>query len=93
MRRQALALCFLCMLCTAPASFAQTGYPVYGSFQSGPIDTVNLQNLNTVISIPIIGTQGRGGTNFSFTLYNNSLEWTPVAGQWQTLPQGGWKTV
>jgi hypothetical protein len=87
------ALCVLCMLCTARTVLGQTGFPVYGTFQEGSVDSVNLQNLNTVITIPIISTPGRGGTNFSFTLHNNSLQWTPSGGQWQTLPQGGWSTA
>lgn len=91
MKRLATALA-LCIASFAPASLAQTGYPLYGSFQSGSVDTVNLQNLNTVISIPILGGPGRGGTNFSFSLANNSLVWTPSGGAWQPTSYGSWVT-
>src|SRR5215469_14633925 len=87
MKRLALVLCALCV---APAVFAQTGYLLYGSFQSGPVDSTNLQNLNTVISIPVISAQGRGGTNFAFSLHYNSLVWADVGGSWQPAPFGGW---
>ena len=86
-----LALVF-CALCFTPTSFAQTGYPLYGSFQSGPVDAVNLQNLNTVVSIPVIHTAGRGGTPFKFSLNYNSLQWVPSGGSWQPSPDGGWIT-
>ncbi|HEV3481437.1 MAG TPA: hypothetical protein VGR97_03825, partial [Candidatus Acidoferrales bacterium] len=89
MKRLALALCALCF---APASFAQTGYPPYGSFQRGPVDTVNLQNLNTIVSIPVIQTAGRGGMPFGFSLNYNSLQWVPSGGAWQPAPTGGWIT-
>jgi len=89
MKRLALALCVLFL---APASFGQTGYPEYGSFQSGPVDAVNLQNLNTVVSIPVIQTAGRGGTPFAFPLTYNSLQWVPSGGAWHPAPTGGWIT-
>jgi hypothetical protein len=90
MKRLPLALFALCV---APASLAQTGYPVYGSFQSSAVDAVNLQNLNTVVSIPVIQTAGRGGTSFAFSIYNNSLEWVPSSGSWQpNATGGGWTT-
>src|SRR5579863_10282186 len=89
MKRLALALFALCF---GSASFAQTGYPLYGSFQSGPVDSVNLQNLNTVVQIPMIQTAGRAGTGFAFSPTYNSLAWVPSGGAWQPSPTGGWIT-
>jgi len=59
---------------------------MYGSFESGTLDSTNRQNLNTFIAIPISTTSGRG-LDFDLSIYYNSLLWYPSAGQW-TLNYG-----
>jgi RHS repeat-associated protein len=94
MRRLALVLF---ILCSAPALFAQTGFPLYGSFQSGQSDSVNLQNLNTNFQIPLVNTPGRNN-NFGLSLAYNSLMWSPSVYGWipgvpGATPNGGWMTT
>lgn len=76
----------------APHCLAQTGYPLYSSFQNGPVDSVNLQNLNQVVSLPGIQSAGRGGSGFAFSPTYNSLVWVPSGGTWQPLSTGSWIT-
>jgi RHS repeat-associated protein len=94
MKRLAIVLC---LLLSAPAAFSQTGFPLYGSFQSGQSDSVNLQNLNTNFSIPLVSTPGRNGT-FGISLVYNSLMWSPSIYGWMpgvpgAAPNGGWTTT
>ena len=79
----ALALTF------TPACFAQTkgtGFPMYGSFDSSPADTVNRFNLNSTLTMPIVSGSARG-LNFRYSLSYNSLVWAiaqpPSAAAWQ----------
>ena len=98
MKRLTLVLVVLSL--GAVAALAQTGLPPFGSFQSAGFDTVNLQNLNSNISIPVVSVPGRG-TDFSFSIVYDSLLWTKVTvgttTSWQpvTDPSGnpvwGWK--
>lgn len=87
------------LLLPASAQNPTTGLPPFGSFQSAGFDTVNLQNLNSNFSIPIVSVPGRG-TDFSFSIVFDSLLWVNQAGTphtWQpvTDPRGnptwGWK--
>jgi RHS repeat-associated protein len=72
-----------------------TGFPMYGSFESGVFDTTNRYNLNTNFSIPIISSNGRGQT-FNFSLAYNSLLWEISSGAWVSVtnssgsPAWGW---
>jgi hypothetical protein len=52
-----------------------SGYP-FGSFAGGP-DVINLSNLNTRITIPILHKPGRG-INFTYDLTLDSSVWYPV---------------
>lgn len=67
----ALALMIIALLVCSSSS-AQTGYPSYGSFQGTNIDTVNLQNLNVHVSIPIVQSDGRG-SGFAAQLTQDTL--------------------
>jgi RHS repeat-associated protein len=81
------------LMLLSPSAWAQTGFPQYGSFEVGSADAVNRQNLNTVISIPILSNKGRGlGLDFSTT--SNSLIWQNVSSKWTPFPvnQGGGPT-
>ncbi|HXJ43486.1 MAG TPA: hypothetical protein VNH18_29660 [Bryobacteraceae bacterium] len=77
-----------------------TGTPPFGSFGGGP-DIINLANLNSHLTIPVLHKPGRG-TNFSYDLtYDSSVwypvgssgnqSWQPVSGTWgwQGLAPGG----
>lgn len=75
----------------ASAAFGQTGFPLYGSLNSaGQIDSVNLQNLNTVVTIPILSVPGRG-LNFSAPLVYNTFLWNNAGGTWN--PYQWWTTA
>jgi len=80
-------------------SFAQIGTPVatgtppFGSFGGGPVDTINLANLNAHVTIPVLSKAGRG-IPFVYNLSYDSLIWTPVSSSGSTTwaPTGafGW---
>jgi hypothetical protein len=74
MRRTAIILS-LALFVLAPRTFAQTGFPAFGSFEQSGFDAVNRQNLNAIFAILIMSTPGRGQT-FQYSLVNNSLLWT-----------------
>jgi RHS repeat-associated protein len=77
------------------AANAQTGFPPFGSLESGPGDAINRQNLNVNIPIPIVSGRGRG-LDFQFAMTNNSLVWQNNAGTWSPVvgptgsPTWGW---
>src|SRR6266851_8483322 len=91
--------CFLYLLIvltlTASTSSAQvaTGTPPFGSFGGGP-DVINLANLNSHITIPVLHKAGRG-TNFTYDLSYDSSVWYPagVSGSqtWQPVTNFGWR--
>jgi RHS repeat-associated protein len=88
----------LLMLFFATGAWAQgtgTGFPMYGSFESGVFDTTNRHNLNTNFSIPIVSSKGRG-LDLNFALSYNSLLWQISSGAWVSVtdasgsPTWGW---
>jgi hypothetical protein len=83
----------LALLATAAPGQVVTGTPPFGSFSTGPADTVNLANLDVHLDIPVMRKAGRG-LPFTYDLgYDNSI-WYPVASgsttRWQPLPNWGW---
>ncbi|HKV79530.1 MAG TPA: RHS repeat-associated core domain-containing protein [Candidatus Sulfotelmatobacter sp.] len=102
MKRICLVLLFAVALLPATAiAQVQTGTPPFGSFGGGP-DVINLANLNSNITIPVVNKAGRG-MNFTYDLIYDSSVWAPVnsgstiawvpAGNWgwnTTLPQLGY---
>ncbi|HKV27310.1 MAG TPA: RHS repeat-associated core domain-containing protein [Candidatus Acidoferrales bacterium] len=70
----------------------QTGTPSFGSFTGGP-DAINLGNLNSHITIPVLHKPGRG-TNFTYDLIYDSSVWYPVGSSgsqnWQPVANWGW---
>jgi RHS repeat-associated protein len=92
-RYLATALLFIIFSGIATGQVA-TGMPNFGSFGGGPFDNVNLGNLNTHFSIPILNKAGRG-TPFGYNLAYDSLIWTPatVSGStvWQPATNWGWQ--
>jgi RHS repeat-associated protein len=80
----------LLTLLFATGSWAQgtgTGFPMYGSFESGVFDTTNRYNLNTNFSIPIVGSKGRG-LDLNFALSYNSRLWNISSGAWVSVTDG-----
>jgi RHS repeat-associated protein len=77
---------------SAPAQNLGTGLYAFGSFDSKGFDTINLGNLNTHFEIPIINKQGRGGTNFVYTMAYDGLIWNAVttSGVQSWTPDPSW---
>jgi RHS repeat-associated protein len=65
-----------------------TGFPMYGSFESGVFDTTNRYNLNTNFSIPIVSSKGRG-LDLNFALSYNSRLWMISSGAWVSVTNDG----
>jgi RHS repeat-associated protein len=82
------------MLALGSAGHAQvvTGAPPFGSFGGGP-DIINLANLNSHLTIPIINKAGRV-TPFTYNLSYDSSVWTPVTTNgvttWTPVSNWGW---
>jgi RHS repeat-associated protein len=78
-----------------PGHAQQTGFPPFGSFQTGGFDGINLQDLNINFSIPVVTSPGRQLT-FRLPIVNDSLIWLRGSG-WYPLtdangnPTWGWK--
>lgn len=87
--RQSLLLSLIWSF-TSVACFAQsmTGFPAFGSFQNGQIDSVNENNLNVHLQIPIFYKPGRG-LPVNLQLTYDSSDWsvfwnaTTQKSQWQ----------
>jgi RHS repeat-associated protein len=70
-----------------------TGTPPLSSSMNGAADSIDLANLNTHITVPILQKSGRG-IPFTYALtYDNSV-WFPVTTigttAWQPMPDWGW---
>src|SRR5712691_7478488 len=89
-----LLVSFVLALAACPASGqVQLGTPKYGSFGGGPVDMVNLGNLNTHFIFPVLHKPGRGlPLNFDLT-YDNTF-WEPVSSggtlTWYPGSNWGW---
>jgi RHS repeat-associated protein len=70
-----LALAFLVCAASYPmGAQLTTGLPPFGSFSGGPIDTINLSNLNVHFAFPVF-TRGGRGLPFSYSLTYDSSIW------------------
>ena len=84
------------LLAFAASSSAQvpTGTPPFGSFAGSP-DIINLANLNSHITIPVLHKPGRG-TSFTYDLsYDSSVWQVSTLGSdvsWAPVPNFGWTT-
>ena len=54
----------------------QTGTPPFGTFGGGP-DVINLANLNSHITVPVLNKAGRG-QNFVYNITYDSAVWNPI---------------
>jgi RHS repeat-associated protein len=92
-----LLLTFMLALVASSLASAQvpTGTPPFGSFGGGP-DVINLANLNSHLTVPVLHKPGRG-TNFSYDLSYDSSVWYPVGSSgnqtWQPVANWGWTGV
>jgi RHS repeat-associated protein len=72
-----------------------TGTPPFGSFGGGP-DVINLANLNSHITVPVLHKPGRG-MNFTYDLSYDSSVWYAVTSgsttSWQPVSNFGWRGV
>jgi hypothetical protein len=83
------------LLFAASSLMAQvaTGLYAHGTFDNYGLDSINVANLNTHLTIPILNKTGRGAP-FSYSLSFDSAVWTPVSvngiSQWQPASNWGW---
>jgi hypothetical protein len=56
----------------------ENGFKSFGSYQSGNLDTVNLQTGNLVIPVPVFSYPQRGSVKVSNALYISSNDWQAV---------------
>lgn len=97
-RSSSLALFLFCGALAVSVAFGQstTGLPPMGSFAGGPVDTINLANLNVHFGVPIVQKAGRG-IPFTYTLSYDSSVWTQVSVNgnpvWQPVSNWGWRGV
>jgi RHS repeat-associated protein len=89
---------FLLTLCFCQAVLAQEparGFPPYATFSQGQFDSVNMENLNVVFSIPI-ASSGVRGLRSAFVIRYNSAVWYRVTGgsyYWTPATHFGWETI
>ncbi|MGB6874553.1 MAG: hypothetical protein WBD87_00830 [Candidatus Acidiferrales bacterium] len=77
MKRARLFLLFACaFLPTIVRAQVQTGTPPFGTFGGGP-DVINLANLNSHITVPVLNKAGRG-QNFVYNVTYDSSVWNPL---------------
>jgi RHS repeat-associated protein len=86
-------LCFLAIAVVQVQAQVKTGIPPFGSFGSGP-DIINLANLNSHITVPVLHKPGRG-TAFTYDLSYDSSVWYPVGVSgnqtWTPVSNFGWR--
>jgi|SRR5579871_1902349 len=96
MRVRLTSIALFTLLSGSPLFAQQIGFPPFGSFQTGGLDGINLQNLNVNFSIPVVTSPGRGQT-FQLPIVYNSLVWTRGGTAWIPAvdstgnPTWGWK--
>jgi len=89
----AILPCLLTFLLSPPvlSQVAKSNYP-FGSYNGGP-DVINLGNLNSHLTIPIIRKPGRG-MPFTYSLSLDNSVWYPAGASgnqsWQPVGNWGW---
>lgn len=69
-----------------------TGAYAFASFDTPGFDSINLGNLNTRFTIPIVSRPGRGQA-FNYSLQYEGLIWTNASGTWVPDPTWGFRGV
>jgi RHS repeat-associated protein len=91
-QRSLLALAVASLFAIPASAQVATGTPPFGSYGGGP-DVINLANLNSHITIPVLHKPGRG-QNFNLDLAFDSSVWTPVTSGsskfWTPATNFGW---
>src|ERR1700719_3749298 len=91
--RRILLLAGILLSSTVVSAQVPTGTPPFGSFGGGPVDVINLANLNAHLSVPVINKAGRG-LSFYYNLTYDSSIWYPVKSgsttSWQPVASWGW---
>ncbi|HEX6502426.1 MAG TPA: RHS repeat-associated core domain-containing protein [Terriglobales bacterium] len=77
----------LFVLCFASFGQLPTGTPVFGSFDSDGVNTINLGTLNIHTQIPIFSRPGKG-ISFSVVLNHDNVFWYPSGGRWLYATNG-----
>jgi len=86
----------LALIFGATLSKGQTGFPLWGSFETSGFDAVNRQNMNVNFTIPLVSTPSRAGS-FAYGLVYDSLIWTKTGTAWTPATDAsgavtwGWK--
>jgi len=105
-----LILATICLvLCSSRPLLAQTdpdlsmtGVPPFSSFSRGPVDEINVRNLNNRVTIPVLSKTGKG-ISFEYALSYDGLIWTkvltggglsgPFTYTWVPTPGWGWRGI
>jgi len=80
----------LALTCVQMRAQVATGIPPYSSIGGGP-DTINLADLNSNLTIPILNKPGRG-MNFNYDLGYDSTVWSPISSSGASVwtPDASW---
>ena len=89
-----IALLVLALIPLSCAAQVQGGTPPLASLGGGPLDIINLSNLNNNINIPVTTRAGRGASFYYILSYNSSI-WYPASVNgvmtWQPISNYGWQ--
>src|SRR5712664_2902482 len=72
-----------------------TGTPPYSSISGGPVDSVNLANLNVHFRFPVLHKAGRGLPFNMDATYDTTVLYPAFSSgglYWQIIPTAGWTT-
>ena len=79
--------------CFSTRAQVTTGTPPFGTFGGGP-DVINLANLNSHITVPVLHKAGRG-LPFAYDLSYDTAVWYPTSLSgtltWQPVYNWGWR--
>lgn len=85
-----LVLSLFLLPCMLHSQALGTGAYAFASFDKPGLDSINLGNLNTRFTIPIVNRHGRG-QSFSYNLQYEGLIWTNANGVWVPDPTWGFR--
>jgi RHS repeat-associated protein len=88
-----LTLVVMNLAATNLSAQVATGKPPLSSSMNGPVDSINIANLNAHLTVPVINKAGRG-MPFTYNLTYDTSVWTPVTSgstkTWQPVASWGW---